>query len=201
MAGILRIDWKLLVMAALALLLAALLGLQTLRIEGFRAGHITVLGMDRWLIDLGGFRPALARCTAQNIEFISAQAEAEALQAAVNEDEEARTAANAKRSDQNHDNDLARTLAAGRAYADQHRIAADGVRPESDRGAPGQAIAPAQSDGTGLPADLPANRFVAISDPDLQACTRATTYAVGAHNWAATLPPEASKIPATDQEH
>lgn len=184
MARILRIDWKLLVMAALA----ALLGLQTLRIEGFRMGHITVLGMDRWLIDLGGFRPALASCTAQNIEFISAQAEAEALQAAVNEDEEARTAANAKRSDQNHDNDLARAIFADRAYADQHRITIGGVRTEADRGAPGKAIAPAEGSGAGFPAELPANRFVAISDTDLQACTRATTYAVGAHNWAATLP-------------
>lgn len=180
-----RMNWAFLVIGVLA----ALLGLQTLRIEGFRAGHITVFGMDRWLIDLGGFKPALASCTAQNMEFMSAQAEAAALQDAVNEDEEARTRANARRSNQNHEDDLARAAAAERNYADQHGIAIDRLWPKIDRGAPGQAIAPAESGSAGLPAEVPADPFVAISSADLQACTRVTTYAVGAHNWAGTISP------------
>ena len=187
----LRLNWALVVIG----ILAALLGLQTLRIEGFRAGHITVFGMDRWLIDLGGFKPALASCSAQNIEFITAQAEAAALQAAVNEDEEARTTANAKWSHQNHEDDLACAAAARRNYADQHRITLNRVRPQSDRGEGGQAIAPAESGSAGLSEILPADSFVAVSSADLQACTSATTYAVGAFDWAATLPTKPEKPP------
>lgn len=141
----------------------------------------------------GGLKPALASCTAQNTEFMRAQAEATALQAAALEDEEARTRANAKRSEQNHEDDLARAAAAGRDYAARnsvvgHRITIGGLHPESDRGEGGQAIAAAQSGGAGIPAEMPAGSILAISDLDLQACTSAATYAVGAHNWAATLP-------------
>jgi len=166
-------------------ILAALLGWQTLRIEGFRAGHITAFGMDQWLIDL-------ASCTARNIEFITAQTEAGRLQAVINEDEERRTAANAERSDVFHAQDKTRAAEAGRDYADRHRITAGGLRAETDRGASSQALATAESGRSGVSAEVPADTFVAVSDPDLQACTAAVTYAVAAHNWAATIPAENS---------
>lgn len=187
-----RARWSLLVIG----ILAALLGWQTLRIEGFRAGHITAFGMDRWLIDLGGFKPALASCTAQNVAFITAQAEADALAAAANEDEERRTAANAERSDASHADDQIRADAAGRDYISRNRIAAGRVRPQSDRGEASQTPAATGSGRAAIPAEMPADPFVAISDPDLQTCTAAVTYAVGAHNWAQTLKrPETAKPP------
>lgn len=189
----LRARWSLLVIG----ILAALLGWQTLRIEGFRAGHITAFGMDRWLISLGGFKPALASCTAQNVAFITAQAEATALQAAANEDEEARTRANAKGSDRNHEDDLARAGAAGRDYIGRNRIAACRVRPQSDRGEASQTPATTGSGRAAIPAEMPADPFVAINSADLQACTYAVTYAVSAHKWAQTLKrPEADDPPA-----
>lgn len=122
--------------------------------------------------------------------MVRAQAEAEALQAAVNEDEERRTAANAERSDASHAQDLERAAVAGRNYADRNRIAAGGLRPQSDRGEGGQAPDTAESGSAGVYEHLPADYFVAVSGADVQACTAAVTWAVGAYNWAQTLPPE-----------
>ncbi len=172
---------------ALIVLLAAGLMLQTLRIEGFRMGHVKAFGADFWIVDLGGFKPALVSCTANRAAIIAAQVEAGRLQAAVNEDEERRTAANAKRSNAIHAQDLARALAAGRSYADSHRIAVERLRPEGDRGPSSDTAAAAESGGAEFSENLPAGSFVAVSDPDLQACTTSVTYAVGAHNWAITL--------------
>lgn len=169
-------------------LLCALLGFQTLRIEGLRAGHVTMLGADFWVINFGGFKPELADCRAERDAIIAAQIEAGRLQAAVNEDEERRTAANAERSNASHDQDLARAMAAGRSFADSHRIAAGELRTSGDRSTPGQALAAPDRGGAGLHESLPADTFVAVSDPDVQACTTAVTWAVGAYNWAQTLP-------------
>ncbi|MCY1671682.1 hypothetical protein OVA07_11755 [Novosphingobium sp. SL115] len=60
----------------------------------------------------------MAQCEANLANIVRTQAEAEALQAAVNEDEEWRTAANAQRSDLAHEQDLSRALDAGRSFAD-----------------------------------------------------------------------------------
>lgn len=143
----------------------------------------------------GGLKPALAQCRADMAALLRAQAEAETLQAAANEDEERRTAANATRSDASHDQDLERATAAAGSYASAHRIAAGGMRPQSDRGEGGQTPAAAESGGAGLSAGVPADTLVAVARPDLQACTAAVTYAVAAHNWAQTLSPEMA-VPA-----
>ena len=160
------------------------------------AGFVLVLLMQIHGVPLigGGLQPALIACRAERAAIIHAQDEAATLQAAVNEDEERRTADNAQRSDIAHAQDLERAAAAGRDYADRHRIAAGGLRPPGDRGASGQAAAAAASGGAGLPEGVPADSFVAVADPDLQACTAAVTYAVDAHNWAVTLPRSAISV-------
>ncbi|MBA4353566.1 MAG: hypothetical protein C0409_02630 [Novosphingobium sp.] len=136
----------------------------------------------------GGLKPALETCAAERSAIIATQVEAGRLQAAINEDEERRTAANAERSDASHDQDLSRALAAGRGFADSHRIAPGRMWTSRDRSAPGQAPAAAESGSAGLHEGLPADTLVAVSDPDVQACTTAVTWAVGAYNWTQTLP-------------
>jgi hypothetical protein len=190
-----RANWHWLAIGVLAVLLA----FQTLRIEGLRMGHVKMFGADFWAVDIDGFKPALAQCEADRAAIITAQDEAAALQAAANEDEERRTAANAERSDIAHAQDLERAVAAGRSFADRNSIAAGGVRPQGDRGAPGQAAAPAQSGSAGLSSEVPADSFVAVASADVQACTTAVTYAVGAFNWAQTLPAEAAPEPPPAQ--
>lgn len=186
-----RANWHLVVIGLLAVLLA----FQTLRIEGMRMGHVKMFGADFWAVDIDGFKPALAQCEADRAAIVKAQDDAAALQAAVNEDEERRTAANAERSDIAHAQDLERASVAGRNYSDSHRIAAGGVRGQGDRGPPGQAASTAQSGGAGVHEEVPADSFVAVSSDDVQACTTAVTYAVGAFNWAQTLPAEAAPEP------
>ena len=143
----------------------------------------------------GGLKPALNACRAERAEIIAAQAEAGRLQVAINEEEERRTAANATRSNEFHVQDLARALAAGRSFADSNRITTGGVWPQSDRGARSEAAATAESGSAGFSESLSADTFVAVSDPDVQACSAAVTYAVGAHNWVATLPVERDDAP------
>lgn len=141
----------------------------------------------------GGLKPRLAQCEGNLASVLIAQHEAEILQAAVNEDEERRLAANAERGDVAHAEDLSRAEGARRAYVDSHRIGAFGVRDKGDRGETGQASATSEDHSAGLPAKMPGDPFVVVSELDLQACTAAAVYAVGAHNWAATLPREAPK--------
>lgn len=136
----------------------------------------------------GGLKQRLAQCEGNLAAVLIAQHEAEILQAAVNEDEERRLAANAERGDLAHAEDLSRAENALHAYAVSHRIGAFGVRAEGDRGEAGQAFTAPEDRSAVLPTQMPDNSFVAISEPDLQACTAAAVYAVGAHNWAATLP-------------
>ena len=171
-------------------LLVLALAWQTMRIDGVRIGA-KLWGHDVWLVNSPGLKPRLATCEADLSAILRAQTEAAALQAAVNEDEERRTAANAERSDIAHAQDLDRTAVAGRDYADRHRITTCGVRGQGDRGPSSQSAAAAESGRAGLHAELPADSFVAVSDPDVQACTAAVTWAVGAYNWAQTLAPEA----------
>ncbi len=186
-----RGNWHLM---AIGMLLLALLW-QTLRIEGVVIGPVKLLGREFYLVDRPGLKPRLAQCEGNLANVLLAQAEAEALQAAVNEDEERRTAANAQRSDLDHADNVTRAAAAGSNYARLNRIAAGGLRPQEVRSAPGQAPAAPESGGARVHEDLPEDHFVAVSGADLQACTAAVTWAVGAFNWAQTLP---LQDPATD---
>lgn len=136
----------------------------------------------------GGLKPRLAQCEKNLADVLIAQHEAEILQAAVNEDEERRLAANAERGDDAHGEDLLRADAARRAYADSNRVSPLGMWTQADRGETSKATATSDDSSAGIHAQLPADSFVAVSDPDLQACNIAATYAVSAHNWAMTLP-------------
>lgn len=150
----------------------------------------------------GGLKPALEACEGNLKAVLRAQAEAEALQAAFNEDEERRSAANAQRSEVSHDQDQTRAVVASRSYAAAHRIAAGGLRGQADGGEASQAPATAEGDGAGISAEVPADPLVAVSSPDLQAYTAAVTYAVAAHNWAATINRnEAGSPPEPPVEH
>jgi|GEM_PF-6561765 len=191
-----RANWYWVVIATL---LAGLVW-QTLRIEGVQIGPVKLLGKPFYLVDRPGLKPRLATCEGNLAHVLRAQAEAEALQAAVNEDEERRTAANAERSNASHAQDKTRAAAAGREYADRNRIATGGVRAKGDRGAASQAPAAAGGGSADLYEDLPANHFVAVSAADVQACTAAVTWAVGAYNWAQTLPPETTGPDEVDAE-
>ncbi|MGV3511898.1 MAG: hypothetical protein ACO1OX_07820 [Novosphingobium sp.] len=137
----------------------------------------------------------LSQCEEGKARIVAAVKEADALAQAAHEDEERRSAANAQRSEASHDQDLERAAVAAGSYLDTHRIAAGGVRGQTARGESIEAPATAQGDGAGVPAEMPADAFVAVSSPDLQACTAAVTYAVAAHNWAATLPTTGGEDP------
>lgn len=131
----------------------------------------------------------IARCQEGKAMIVAAVKEADALAQAAREDEERRRAAIAQRSNASHDQDLERANAATGSYLAAHRIAAGGVRNETAGSAGSQAPATAPDGSAGLPADVPTDLLVAVSSPDLQACTAAVTYAVAAHNWAATIDP------------
>lgn len=133
----------------------------------------------------------LAQCQQGKALIVAAVKEADALAEAAREDEERRRAANAQRSEASHDQDQTRATAAAGSYIAAHRIAAVGVRSQADGSAGLEAPAASENGSAGVPAKVPADPFVAVSSPDLQACTAAVTYAVAAHNWAATIdPPE-----------
>lgn len=131
----------------------------------------------------------LAQCQQGKALIVAAVKEADALAEAAREDEERRRAANAQRSEASHDQDLERATAATGSYLAAHRIAAVGVRGQANGGAGLEAPATAEDGSAGVPAEVPADPLVAISSPDLQTCTAAVTYAVAAHNWAATIDP------------
>ncbi|MES2300553.1 MAG: hypothetical protein V4521_00500 [Pseudomonadota bacterium] len=135
----------------------------------------------------GGLKAALQKCQEGRAAIITAVKEADALAEGAREDQERRSAADAQRSDAGHDQDLESALAAGRSFADHNRIAPGGVRTEAAGSAGSKAFATAESDRAGFPSEMSAGALVAVSDPDLQACTAAVTYAVAAHNWAQML--------------
>lgn len=129
----------------------------------------------------------LAQCQQGKALIVAAVKEADALAEAAHEDEERRSAANAERSDASHAQDLERAAVAGRDYARVNRIAAGGVRGQASENGSVEAPATATGGSAGVPAEVPADPLVAVSSPDLQACTAAVTYAVAAHNWAARV--------------
>lgn len=108
----------------------------------------------------------------------AALAAAQAQKAAV----EARYAAQAKEADHEYATDLADARAATDRYIASHRVPGKTVADHRS-----SASAAAQGSGAGVPADVPDNSIVVVSDADVRACTNATTYAVKAHDWAAGL--------------
>lgn len=142
----------------------------------------------------------LAQCQEGRALIIAAVNEADALAQAAREDQERNSADNAKRSDVSHDQDLERAADAARRFASANRIAAGGVRPAPDRSESIEAPAAAEGDSPGISTGVSADPLVAIASADLQTCTAAVTYAVAAHNWAASLANDRGREPpATPQ--
>lgn len=137
----------------------------------------------------------LAQCQQGKALIVAAVKEADALAQAAREDQERRSADNAKRSDVSHDQDLERAADAARRFASANRIAAGGVRPAPDRSESLKAPAAAEGDSPGISTGVSADPLVAIASADLQTCTAAVTYAVAAHNWAASLANDRGREP------
>lgn len=127
------------------------------------------------------YHAEIARRKAQEAQYIAAQAIAtQKAQAALVAVETAyRTKAN--EADQTYRAGLADARAAADRYIASHR-----VRPGAQSAA-GRTASAAEDHGPGVPASVSSGALVAVSDSDVQACTDAVTYAVQAHDWAASL--------------
>lgn len=73
--------------------------------------------------------------------------------------------------------------------AAERYIAANRMCP-ADRGSTRSASPAAAPDRASVPAGVPADRLVAVSDDDVRACSAATAYALSAHQWAVSVRPK-----------
>ena len=113
-----------------------------------------------------------------------AQERARAAQQAAMDAEQARYDELAERTDADARLAQVEAMSAADRYIERNR-----VRP-SDRSVASDTSAAPQGDGSGVPAPVPADPFVAVTDADVRACTVATTYAVEAFLWANRLADE-----------
>lgn len=125
---------------------------------------------------------------ADRAAFGAAQAEAALIAQRALGAAEAKYRTIANEADQSYRADLADARAAADRYLAAHRVRNQALA----RDASG-ALASTADQGPGVPASLPADAFVAVSDSDVQACTEAVTYAIGAHEWALGLIPPPAK--------
>jgi hypothetical protein len=77
-------------------------------------------------------------------------------------------------------------LVDARSAADRY-VTANRVRNQTAARDASAAPASAENRGPGVPASLPADA-VMVSEGDVRACTDAVTYAIGAHEWALSVP-------------
>ena len=112
------------------------------------------------------------------------QERARAAQQAAMDAEQARYDELAERTDANAEIAQVAAMDAANRYIERNR-----VRP-SDRSVASDTSAAPQGDGSGVPAPVPTDPFVAVTDADVRACTVATTYAVEAFLWANRLADE-----------
>ena len=129
---------------------------------------------------------ALRQADRAAVALAQSQAEAKA-QAALRQQEHIYVV-KARESEHEYESNLADARAAADRYIAAHRVRNQALA----RNASG-ALASAPDRGPGVPASLPADAFVAVSDSDVQACTDAVTYAIGAHEWALGLIPPPTK--------
>jgi hypothetical protein len=151
--------------------LLVLLAIQTVRLEG----------LSVWPVKIEGWKARANRFEAALDLVAEAQITARAAQQAAMDAEQARYDELAERTDANARLAQVEAMDAANRYIERNR-----VRPPSGSVASTGSAAP-QGDGAGVPENLPAHPFVAVSDADVRACTVAATYAVEAHNWAAAL--------------
>ncbi|NDE16623.1 hypothetical protein EBZ80_17000 [bacterium] len=113
--------------------------------------------------------------------YIQMQYTAQSKAVAALQATEARYKRNADNADQAFQSKLADARRSADQYVLTHRVR--GTFASST----GRAVASAEGRGPGVPASLPADA-VMVSESDVQACTDAVTYGIGAHDWAASLP-------------
>lgn len=148
---------------------------------------VALLCISAWLWT--GWNGALAdlnACTtgreADRKAYADAQKEAAAKALAAKAAAERRYLSLAEKADDDLEQARADAMDAAERYIAAHR-----VRPESAGGSPGGPAAAPESGVAGIPAGMPPDGFVAVSDADVRACSAATAYAVMAHNWAKGL--------------
>lgn len=120
---------------------------------------------------------------AQAAGFKQAQTAATQLAQAALQHEQAVYAAKATEADNAYQAQLADTRDTAARYIAAHR-----VQPTAAQGRSSAAPASTQGSGSAIPASLPVDA-VMVSAGDVQACSDATTYALKAHEWAASINP------------
>ena len=141
-----------------------------------------------WLAYRAGYNARDERADREMSEMLASveagQERARAAQQAAMDAEQARYDELAERTDANAEIAQVAAMDAANRYIERNR-----VRP-SDRSVASDTSAAPQGDGSGVPAPVPADPFVAVTDADVRACTIATTYAVEAFLWANRLADE-----------
>jgi hypothetical protein len=149
-------------------------------------GAIGVLALLCWHLDARAVANA-EMVRAQAASYRSAQAAAAVIAQQALQQEKARYAAQAQEAQNEYEHQVADAHADADNYIAAHRAPA-GLRTTPVVGAPGTAPAAGSAGGADVPAVVPADT-VLVSAGDVQACTNAVTYAVQAHDWAASLNP------------
>jgi len=152
------------------------------------AGALAVLGL---IVASWHYRHAYhaekALRKADRAAYVAAQSEATVIAKRALDAAEAKYRTKANEADQSYRADLADARAAADRY-----IAAHWVRNQTAARDASGALASAPDRGPGVPASLPADAIL-VSEGDVQACTEAVTYAIGAHEWALGLIPPPTK--------
>ncbi|MEI6644076.1 MAG: hypothetical protein WCL10_18805 [Novosphingobium sp.] len=117
---------------------------------------------------------------ADRAAYAAAQSEATVIAKRALDAAEARYKRNADNADQAFQSKLADARRSAADYVSAHRVRAYAQGPTSG------TVASAEGRGPGVPASLPADA-VMVSEGDVQACTDAVTYGIGAHDWAKGL--------------
>jgi len=118
---------------------------------------------------------------ADKAAYVNAQAQAQAKALAALQATEAAYRSKADASEQTYRSKLADARGLADSYIALHRVRVE----TPSRVASGPASS-AQGGSASVPADMPADA-VMVSAGDVQACTAASTYALGAHEWALSL--------------
>jgi hypothetical protein len=163
-------------------LLALLQGLWPALRSYWSYGALAVVSLLAWHFDARAIANADAVRT-QASQFKQAQADATVIAQQALQTETTQYAAKAKVVDDAYQ----QQIGSARDAADRY-IASHSVRPTAVASAPGSAPSATQSGNPDVPASVPANT-VLVPPGDVQACTDAVTYAVKAHDWAATINP------------
>jgi hypothetical protein len=139
-----------------------------------------LLGLLCWHFDARAAANA-ATIRTQAMQFKAAQSNAAQMMQQALQQAAATYRDDASNAQQSFQAQLAAAHAAAGAY-----IAADRVRPQTTAGSGSTAASVSATNETGLSESMPAGAVVVSAD-DVQACSAVATYALQAHDWAASL--------------